>query len=258
MNADKEQVVISMYRDGATGKEIAKSLRFSKRTIFKTLHKHGLGSRKKLTEDERRRIAEGYAGGIKISQLCEQFGCSDVTIFAIVKRYDVKMRRGPTKKNFSPATVEEIVAKWKSGRSTTSLAEEYGITHSAVRYYLVKNGVPLKERLQRRGLGRKQDPFGYWRVIVPRDSPYLCMANKRLYVLEHRLVMAKYLGRPLKKAETVHHIDGNRSNNSIENLQLRQGKHGSGQCWKCNTCGSCDVSPTEILTPSEGSPDWVI
>lgn len=37
---------------------------------------------------------------------------------------------------------------------------------------------------------------------------------------EHRFVMEQHLGRPLKSTEVVHHIDHNRLNNAIENLQL--------------------------------------
>ena len=39
-------------------------------------------------------------------------------------------------------------------------------------------------------------------------------------LLEHRVVMEEMLGRPLTSDEVVHHRDGNRSNNSPDNLQL--------------------------------------
>jgi len=42
--------------------------------------------------------------------------------------------------------------------------------------------------------------------------------RKRLGRHEHRRVAEETLGRPLKKGEVVHHIDGNKQNNSPENL----------------------------------------
>lgn len=49
---------------------------------------------------------------------------------------------------------------------------------------------------------------------------FLPMARKDGYIMEHRLVMARHLGRMLARTEVVHHLDHNTRNNSIENLQL--------------------------------------
>jgi hypothetical protein len=69
------------------------------------------------------------------------------------------------------------------------------------------------------------DAHGYRRLYKPLHPN----ANGSGYVLDHVAVMAKQIGRPLRKGETVHHRNGIRDDNRIENLELWASMHPSGQ-----------------------------
>lgn len=66
---------------------------------------------------------------------------------------------------------------------------------------------------------------GYKR-LTKRGHPN---AASRGAIFEHVYVMSEYLKRPLRKGETVHHKNGNRLDNRIENLELWSSSHPYGQ-----------------------------
>ena len=79
---------------------------------------------------------------------------------------------------------------------------------------------PLSEESKR---ARSEANIRYWdkhRKPILNKNGYLtlCVGNKKRYL--HRIVMEEYLGRPLRLDEHVHHINGNKTDNRIENLEL--------------------------------------
>lgn len=72
--------------------------------------------------------------------------------------------------------------------------------------------------------GRVLRRDGYIECVIYPEDTLAIMGRKgqgsRLRVFEHRLVIARHLGRPLEDWEIVHHKNGNRSDNRVENLEL--------------------------------------
>ena len=85
-----------------------------------------------------------------------------------------------------------------------------------------KRGIYKGENSPRWKGGRKRASGGYIEVKIYPGDFFYPMAEKGGYVKEHRLVMAKKLGRCLQRWEIVHHKDGIEDHNEIGNLQLVQ------------------------------------
>ena len=94
--------------------------------------------------------------------------------------------------------------------------------------------------------GRVVDSRGYVLLHMPQHP----QANANGYVLEHRLVMERHIGRLLRRDEHVHHRNENRADNRIENLEVvsraeHNRIHKSAPGWSfghgsCRRCGTTD------------------
>lgn len=143
---------------------------------------------------------------------------------------------------------------WDEGVPLSFVSTRTGLTKGSVARVLQAKGrqpVDTRGRARReyssnwKG-GRRPAPGGYVQVLLDDDHPYVAMRMGSGYVLEHRLIMAQSLGRLLAPDETVHHIDGDRQNNDLSNLQLRFGAHGKNVAMKCCDCGSANVRPARL------------
>lgn len=62
--------------------------------------------------------------------------------------------------------------------------------------------------------------FGTGQGWVLHSTGYMtsCIGGKWVY--QHRYIMEKHIGRKLESWEHVHHIDGDKTNNELDNLEL--------------------------------------
>ncbi len=71
--------------------------------------------------------------------------------------------------------------------------------------------------------GRQLLKSGYIRIPIYPEDPFIKMGADSFghhWILEDRLVMARHLGRALESWEVVHHRNGIKHDNRLENLEL--------------------------------------
>jgi len=182
------------------------------------------------TEDLRRAYLEE---GKTLEQMCEYIGVKNtITASKILREHGIETNKNKrlaekTRCGLSEEEFENYVkTEYASGRTMKSIADEFHVTQAVIRKHLIRYGViPRKSsdyyvdkpfaNPNWRG-GRREAENGYVAIYCPTHPN----SSKRKTVYEHQLVMEEYIGRYLQPGEIVHHIDGDKKNNSIENLLL--------------------------------------
>lgn len=193
---------------------------------------------------QKQEIVRRYQSGETQRAIALSLGCTSGNIRALLVRRHVLIR--PQGLGCCPPETEAAMRAYRAeGMTVKQMAQLLDIPISrAVRW---SREVTLPPLYQPSWTGKAIPAHGgYMQMFVKPTDPMRAMAMRNGYVAEHRLVMAKALGRLLERHETVHHINGIKDDNRLENLQLRNGPHGKGVVFECLTCGSHDVAPVPL------------
>lgn len=243
--------VVRLFESGVGTTEIASRLGCTSPSVVRILGRHGVSAKKPKIPAGVGLVAK-YKGGATLMGLARKYGCSARTVAETLRRRGATIRcQGAVGYQQDPKFVRQVVTMRAAGRSYEGMAKVLGTSPGAVRHTTMTQGLPQPPQAEGPNHGswkggRSVTGDGYALVAMPPNHPFApLMRRSNGYCLEHRLVMAKHIDRPLKRSETVHHKKG-KTDNRIENLQLRQGNHGKNRCFQCNDCGSRDVIPVDL------------
>lgn len=254
-----EQHILDLWAVEKNGSLVSEAVGLSPTTVYRVLTRNGVAidradvrrRRSRTTPETDAEIVERYKAGEGAGALATEYGFAcHLSVLKRVREAGVEVRKpGPAFAEIPPSVGERIIELRQQGWAQERIAAAVGIGQARVSRWLQANGLRAwkPERHPNYKGGRAKASGGYIVVKLSPDDPYFCMADKANgYVKEHRLVMARALGRPLEKHETVHHINGDPADNDIENLQLRQGAHGKGVRITCLDCGSHNVGAVPL------------
>ena len=210
MKLTKEKLYQLYMVENKTQKEIAQIFGKTKSFIQCRCAQYGFQKRVIIKKD---RLYQLYIVEDKTQrEVANILGVNTRTIYDYLKKFNiVKPKANISKDKLYKLYVEEELP-------IKDICKEFGVCHETIRKYLIKYKIKMrgKGQLKIKGFGKTIYHNGYVYLYCPRYPN----ATKTGYIKEHRYIMEQHLGRYLTKDEVVHHINGDKKDNRIENLQL--------------------------------------
>jgi hypothetical protein len=224
-----DRQILDAYNRIGNGTKAAQELGVNDRTVYRVLMNYGVavqkdkGKRRLFSGERLAELIHEYEAGESASSLAKKHGCALWTILSALEKAGIDIRRLA---RMSKDEIDEARRLYESGLTFKQVGKKLGRADASIirvltRHYpeiirsdIVGPGGPHWK-------GGRFSHKGYIYVwVAPDDELVGGMRNQHGYALEHRVVMARKLGRLLLPQENVHHLNGEKGDNREENLEL--------------------------------------
>ncbi len=152
----------------------------------------------KVTKEQ---LQDAYEIGGSLEGAAIILGVSKKSVLNWMKKFEL---------NRNPDVDVNAVLEMAKTKTTREMAKHFGVSQTHIGVICRRNGVLAVDNFHP---GYATNDRGY--QLTRAENGRKCG-----YKLIHRHVMEEHLGRPLTSDEVVHHINRNKQDNRIENLQL--------------------------------------
>lgn len=155
-------------------------------------------------------LKDAYRKLGSLEKVANKFGVSKKLILNYMKKFNIKRNQRANPKD----TAIAIRSLAQSGKTATEIAKTLNRSNVYISKVARDFEIIITDKYHK---GFIKTESGYIMVKAPKDHPD---KDSKGYVREHRLIIENHLGRHLTKGEVVHHINGDKSDNRLENLKL--------------------------------------